>query len=208
MRYPVVLALAVPVLAIAGAYQLARPSPGQTRTYFIAADEAVLPSGPAAGTGSSQPYRTAVYREYTDGSFSHERTRDDAGRSLDVAGPVIRASVGDTVAIVFRNRMGFPASLHADALRLGGDEPDGEFDAGSGSWSGDESPVPPGHQRVYQWTVPETAGPERGEEGSALWFYHTLAPDGRPNLVGPMIIYRHGALPREARGDRRARTRT
>src|SRR4051794_20344688 len=117
MRVPVVLALAVPVLAIAGAaavFRYGRPAGGQLRTYYIAADE--IAASPSGGASASAGYRTAVYREYTDASFHQLKARPAEWRHLAFLGPLIRAAVGDTVRVVFRNQAGFPANLHPDGV--------------------------------------------------------------------------------------------
>src|SRR3954466_11908539 len=112
MRVPVALALAVPILAVGSAaavYRFGRPVEGHLRTYYIAADE--LASLPAAGAGAEAGYRSAVYREYTDSTFTPIKPRPAEWRHLAFLGPLIRASVGDTVRVVFRNHAGFPANL-------------------------------------------------------------------------------------------------
>ena len=203
MRLPVALALAVPVLAVggvAGVYYFSDSAGPQQRTYYIAADELVASAAArSAVAGSAEPrerYRTAVYREYTDATFSHEKPRPEPLTNLEMVGPLIRAAVGDTVAIVFRNRLGVPTGIHADLLRLGEEGGPGEPATSSPGWLADGSPVPPGGERVYRWPVPESAGPSREDHGSTLWVYHTQLPGGAsdPGLFGPMIIYGRGAF--------------
>jgi hypothetical protein len=53
---------------------------------------------------------------------------------------------------------------------------------------------------VYSWSVPSTAGPGPDDHGSVLWLYHsrTGTPTGvDAGLIGPMIIYKRGALRNE-----------
>src|SRR4051794_29864322 len=112
----------------------------RTRTYYIAADEVLwdyAPDGRNDITG--QPfgdeenvfvqrgptrighiYRKSLYRAYTDATFTTPVPRPTScpvgvkpcDDTLGMLGPVIRAIVGDTIKVVFRNNTSFPASMH------------------------------------------------------------------------------------------------
>src|SRR5262245_12231933 len=101
---------------------------GAIRTYYMAADEVDWNYAPAdhdymtgkpydekarywteKGPGRIGPiYRKAVYREYTDASFTTLKPRPAAWAHLGVLGPVIRGEVGDTIQVVFKNNARFP----------------------------------------------------------------------------------------------------
>ena len=105
---------------------------GATRTYYIAADEVdwdYAPAGvnhvPAAPFGETENvfvergpdrigsvYRKSLYREYSDESFSTRRPADPRWAHLGMLGPIIRAEVGDTIVVHFKNNTRFPASIH------------------------------------------------------------------------------------------------
>ena len=107
-------------------------SDGKTRTYYISADQVVwdyAPLGTNEITGKpfdevadtyvkngpgriGSKYEKCLYRGYTDGSFTHRLARPADERYLGLLGPVIRAEVGDTIKVVFRNTCPFPASVH------------------------------------------------------------------------------------------------
>ena len=113
------------------------PPSGATRTYYIAADEVDWNYAPAdhdhmtgkpyderaryyteKGPGRIGPiYHKAVYREYTDASFTTLKPRAAAWEHLGVLGPVIRAEVGDTIKVVFKNNARFPFSMHPHGVR-------------------------------------------------------------------------------------------
>lgn len=212
MRVPVALALAVPLIVVGGGvavYSYARPADTQVRTFYIAADEVGYPASqpPAAPGPSSAPerYRTAVYQEYTDSTFTRVKPRPADWEHLSFLGPLIRADVGDTVRVVFRNRVGFPANVHPDAV-LHHAEAQASLSTAPGAAGGlgadtDDAAVPPGATRVYSWAIPSSAGPGPDDHGSVLWLYHSRT--GTPNgvdagLIGPMLIYKRGALRGEA----------
>jgi hypothetical protein len=56
--------------------------------------------------------KKAQYREYTDSTFTTLRVRPKEWEHLGLMGPLVRAVVGDTIRIVFRNNTKFPASVH------------------------------------------------------------------------------------------------
>ena len=111
---------------------------GKIRTYYIAADEVTwdyVPGGMdgIAGTpfkpvglfvGGLAPgakpvekpvptaYLKALYREYTDDTFHTLKPRPAEWEHLGLLGPLIRAEVGDTIRVVFRNNGQHPYSMH------------------------------------------------------------------------------------------------
>jgi Multicopper oxidase len=103
------------------------------RTYFIAAEEVVWdfapsdPNNPITGEPFTKEesvflrhakdrigrkYLKAVYREYTDPSFTTLKPQGPAEQSLGIMGPTIHAEVGDTIAVEFRNNTRFPIGIH------------------------------------------------------------------------------------------------
>jgi hephaestin len=205
MRIPVLVALAVPVVLVSGVaavHSVGRPV-ASVRTYYISADEVPVEAAPGAADGTR--YVKARYREYTDATFTRQKPRPAEWEHLAFLGPLIRADVGDTIQIVFRNRVGFPVNVHPDAVLSGpaaararaslSATPAPSF-PGLGA-DGDDAAVAPGGTRTYRWAVPMQAGPGPDDHGSVLWLYHSRT--GQPEsddagLIGPIIIYKRGAL--------------
>ena len=130
--------LALVVSLLAGAFWAAPSAKvraaggGVTRTYYIAADEVVwdyAPSGANAAEGrpfnafekpwmeagphvAGRKAKKALYREYTDATFTTLKPRAPEWEHLGFLGPLVRAEVGDTIKIVFRNNAKFPAAVH------------------------------------------------------------------------------------------------
>jgi FtsP/CotA-like multicopper oxidase with cupredoxin domain len=192
-----------------------RPDAGRTHTYYIAADEVVwdyAPSGRDQITGQAfdavsrqfaEPgpgsighvARKSLYREYLDSSFQTLKARPAEWEYLGFLGPLLRASVGDTIRIVFRNQTRFPASVHPHGVLYNKDSEGAPYaDNTSGADLADDG-VPPGGTHVYVWPVPERAGPTEHEGNSAFWMYHSHThetADVNAGLTGAMIITRHG----------------
>jgi manganese oxidase len=195
-----------------------------TRTYFIAADEVgwdYAPSGhnlvtglpfgdeenvfvqnvPArAGTPMSarvgSQYRKALYREYTDATFTHLKPRPARWQHLGALGPVIQAEVGDTIVVTFKNNASRPYDVHPHGVFYNKDSEGAPYDDGGpnhGVNGGDV--VEPGHTWIYTWQVPQRAGPGPSDGSSAFWMYHSHVDEVRDTnsgLLGPMIIYGEG----------------
>ncbi len=186
-------ALVSAIPAVPSAQSRAMRAPGHTITYYVAADEVdwdYAPSGidkvregPFTGVAADgliasdgrigRVYRKAIYREYSDASFQKLKPRTSAWEHLGILGPVLRAQVGDTIKVVFRNNGSNPYSVHPHGVFYNKDsEGAGSSDGTSGGDKADDA-VMPGKQHTYTWPVPERAGPAMGDPSSILWMYHS-----------------------------------
>ena len=187
----------------------------RTSTYYIAADEVewdYAPSGKNGITGQpfsgidarymvSGPARVgrvwhkAIYREYTDSSFKTLKPRAAEWEHLGILGPLIRAEVGDTIRVVFRNNASFPASVHPHGVFYKKDSEGAGYADGTTNMDKADDGVPTGGTHVYVWLVPERAGPTASQGKSAFWMYHSHVDeqsDISAGLIGPMIITARG----------------
>jgi len=187
-----------------------------TRTYFIAAVEVDWDYAPTdinliggsvfgkidnifVQTGPERIgkiYRKAVYREYTDETFTTPKAVEPKWQHLGVLGPVIRGEVGDTIQVVFKNNTGFPTSMHPHGVFYRKDSEGAPYNDGtSGSDKADDA-VPPGDSHTYIWQVLERSGPGPMDGSSVAWMYHAHTDEPRDTnagLIGPLIITRRGS---------------
>src|SRR4029077_3888932 len=134
----------------------------------------------------------AIFREYTDETFTTERKRAKEWEHLGLMGPLIRAEVGDTIVVQFRNNASQPYSIHPHGVAYDRDSegtpyPDTSMDAAG--------LVPPGGAHTLVWNVPERAGPGDDDGSSVVWLYHSHnwePRDVEAGLIGPMVITRRG----------------
>ncbi|KAL2047373.1 hypothetical protein N7G274_001394 [Stereocaulon virgatum] len=198
--------LLVPVLAAHAA------NSSTTRTYFVAAVEedwdymptgmditngypiAQSPQAAAVAAPNGQRighvYTKAMFREYTDDSFT---TQSDRPQWLGMLGPVLRAEVGDTMMVTFKNMASHNHSMHPHGVRYskaneGAAGPEQDFGGNN---------VPPVGTWTYTWEVPARAGPGPLDPSSLAWTYHSDvsgAQDVYSGLVGALIVYRPGEL--------------
>ncbi len=188
---------AISAVALALLCALCAPSLARDRVHYIAAEEVVwnyapLNMNPIAGTPLPKlnptqlgwRYRKAIYREYTDGSFSHLLPVAAGDRYLGMVGPTIHAEVGDTVVVVFRNRTRFPLDIAPGGLRT----------------IPGPSAVEPGATRTFRWPITDSDGPAANDGSSILFAYESdvdQRADENLGLIGPLIVTRRG----QARAD-------
>lgn len=208
--------LSLPAIALAWAVHacasgLADEPEPTTRTYYIAADEVAwdyAPTGADRITGEpfdeiaetwmgqgpdriGRVYKKALYRAYTDSTFTTLVERDAEWEHLGFLGPLVRAVVGDTIVVVFRNNASFPATLHPHGVFYTKSSEGAPSVDGTGAADQADDGVPPGGTHTYVWPVPERAGPAEGDPSSVLWMYHSHADENRDvnaGLMGPMIV--------------------
>ena len=193
--------------------QEANLPPVQTRKYYIAAEEVVwdyvpqnknvftgkpfnkmdsmfavrIPSGPTPRIGDE--YIKARYIEYTDSTFTTRKQILPEWQHLGILGPVIRANVGDSIHVYFKNNTTIRASIHVHGIF---------YDKGSeGSDNASntiKSVVEPGGSHMYRYFAREGSGPGPGQGSSNLWVYHsgvnTDQSDLFAGMAGAIIITR------------------
>jgi FtsP/CotA-like multicopper oxidase with cupredoxin domain len=192
---------------------------GLTRTYYVAADEVqwdYAPSGRdeamgmpfddvAKGFAVPGPHnigsvnKKAVYREYTDATFTTLKPRRPDEQYLGILGPILRGAVGDTIKIVFKNNGTHPFSMHPHGVLYQKDSEGADYNDSTTGADKEDGGVPPGATHTYTWQIPERAGPGPRDPSSVFWLYHSHADELRDvasGLFGVIVVTRRGnALP-------------
>jgi len=187
------------------------PSKGKVREYFIAADVVdwdYAPSGKNGTTGEEfddvakvfteqgpnrigHVYRKSIYHGYTDATFTRQIVRPKTDAYMGQLGPIIRAEVGDTIKVTFKNNTPFPASVHPHGVFYDKNSEGAPY-AGH---TGNDDAVPLGGTHDYLWQVPERAGPGPMDGSTVMWMYHSHADEAADvyaGLMGPMVITKKG----------------
>lgn len=148
------------------------PRGGKLREYWFQADSFfhnIMPSGVDGMTGNTfLPNQTSFwavgYRAFTPGWGKPLPGDDDIGPNTGIPGPVIRAAVGDTVHVHFRNndtyyKQAHTIAPHAFKYTLAHD--------GGWAWMLQDRPgtnIEAGQDYTYEWTaIPRSVG---------TWPYH------------------------------------
>ncbi|HLK54183.1 MAG TPA: multicopper oxidase domain-containing protein, partial [Candidatus Angelobacter sp.] len=150
------------------------PAPaGKVREYFIAAEEVVwnfAPSGrdlmynrpiPQPYTNTSFPKMR--YIEYTDGTFSVKKPQPEW---LGILGPIIRAEVGDTVVVHFKNSTNRLLSMHPHGLNYTKENEGAVYSVATGLPA---QGVKRGQEVTYTWLADAGSGPGPGQSSSIVW---------------------------------------
>uniref|UniRef100_A0A673CTF4 Ceruloplasmin n=1 Tax=Sphaeramia orbicularis TaxID=375764 RepID=A0A673CTF4_9TELE len=170
-----------------------KPRPyGETREYFIAAEEEVWDYAPTLPTdGGPQRignrYKKVRYTEYTDNTFTTKMLRSPEEQHLGILGPVMRAEERDTIRVVFKNKATRPYTIQPHGVQLV---------LYTFPYLGIVTPPPaalvrPGTVHTYEWTVPVGAGPVQGEADCLTYLYYSAVDavkDTNSGLVGPLLI--------------------
>ena len=186
---------------------------GTVHTYYVAADEIDWNYTPLGIDGMmgmpfmdyaklytergphriGSTYRKAIYREYTDETFTTLKPRPAEWEHTGMLGPVLRAEVGDTIKVVFKNNGTHPFTMHPHGVFYAKDSEGAGY--ADGTSTPDKNGVPPGKTHIYTWEVPERAGPGPNDPSSIVWLYHSHADepkDVESGLAGVMLISRKG----------------
>jgi FtsP/CotA-like multicopper oxidase with cupredoxin domain len=195
---------------------LSDSSAGKTNTYYVAADEVDWNYAPAGmdkmmGTpfmGFSKlmtekgphrigtVYRKALYREYTDATFTTLKPKAREWEHTGALGPVLRGEVGDTIRVVFKNAGTHPYSMHPHGVFYAKDSEGADYADGTSGPDKEDGGVPPGKTHVYTWKIPERAGPGPSDPSSVVWLYHSHVNEPRDvnaGLIGAILVSRAGA---------------
>ncbi|MEQ1546413.1 multicopper oxidase domain-containing protein [Methyloglobulus sp.] len=195
-------------------------SAATTRTYFIAAEETLWDYAPSypinpmhqgvfsenekvfvEGDGKRRighKYYKARFIEYTDNSFTAIKPRGFEWEHLGIFGPVIRANVGDTIKVIFRNKtQDMTTSMHPHGVFYKKDSEGTHYSDGTTEKDKQDDLVAPGATYTYTWEVPERSGPGPNDPSSIIWLYHSHGNetmDTNTGLAGPIIISRKDTL--------------
>jgi FtsP/CotA-like multicopper oxidase with cupredoxin domain len=198
----------------------ASPSPaagGPVRTYWISSDPVdwnYAPTGRNEITGAdfTDTAKTYVghgpgqlgpilgkclYRAYTP-EFEAVQSRPESEAYLGDLGPTIRAVVGDTIVVHFRNTCAFPTTMHPHGVEYTKDSEGSPYNDGTSGEDKADDDVPTNGQHTYVWHVPDRSGPGPMEGSSVGWMYHSHSDE-----IGDIYAGLSGFLVVTARGQAR-----
>ncbi|XP_035859973.1 coagulation factor V isoform X2 [Sander lucioperca] len=175
------------------------------KTYFLAAEEV---EWDYAGYGQRRPeesqpnsretkFTKVVFRGYMDSSFSTPDFRGELDEHLGILGPVIKAEVGQSIMVVFRNKANRPYSLHPNGVSYTKQTEGLSYEDGSKYWYKYDNEVQPNTTFTYLWKVNSMVGPMPDESHCRTWAYYSgVNPerDIHSGLIGPLLVCREGTL--------------
>jgi FtsP/CotA-like multicopper oxidase with cupredoxin domain len=174
-------------------------------TRRIAFDNVSSATNPLSFTGDpaavqiGTQYKKTLYVEYTDATFTTKKPAAPEWQHLGALGPIIRAEVGDTIKVVFKNKTntGRGYTVHPHGVLYDKSSEGAPYVSGDPNAFSAGNNVAPGSSFTYTWEVPERAGPGPADGTSVMWMYHSHVnepQDENTGLIGPMIVYQKGAM--------------
>src|ERR1035441_10084759 len=164
-------------------------SESKVRTYYVAADEVEWDYAPGGINkmmgmkfeGNSKVftergphrigtvYRKALYREYTDATFTKLKPRAPEWEHAGILGPILRAEVGDTIRVIFKNNATHPYSMHPHGVFYDKSSEGALYDDGTSGADKADDAVPPGGTYTYTHhrRCPHGAGHEHRRQNQA-----------------------------------------
>jgi len=207
--------IAMTIMLVPAASMAKNSKHSNIREYWIAADEVLWDYAPSfpinlmtdeeftpeqrvfVENGIGRFYIKSLYREYTP---DFAALKPPAEEYLGTLGPIIRAAVGDTIVVHFRNNTQYPASVHPHGVFYTKDSEGAPYADGTDGADKADDAVPPNGEHTYVWEVPRRAGPGPNDPSSIAWEYHSHTnetADTNAGLVGPIIITRRFAARRD-----------
>ncbi|KAI7800963.1 hephaestin-like protein 1a [Triplophysa rosa] len=139
-------------------------------------------------------YRKAVYRQYTDDSYTTEIHKP---AWLGFLGPILRAEVDDVMEVHLKNFASRPYSLHPHGVFYEKDSEGALYPDGTSGRSKSDDAVPPNKSYTYTWTVKPEYSPTEADASCLTWIYHSHgdAPkDIASGLIGALLTCKKGVL--------------
>ncbi|KAM9436458.1 ferroxidase HEPHL1-like [Clarias gariepinus] len=139
-------------------------------------------------------YKKALYKEYTDDTFTTEVTKPNW---LGFLGPVIRAEVGDEIVVHLKNFATRPYSIHPHGVLYKKDSEGAWYPDGTSGRNKSDDAVAPGEAHTYTWNVTEEVAPEESDPSCLTSMYHSHVnspKDIAAGLIGVLLICKKGSL--------------
>ncbi|XP_040003907.1 coagulation factor V isoform X2 [Xiphias gladius] len=146
-------------------------------------------------------FTKVVFRRYLDSSFGTPDIRGEMDEHLGILGPVIKAEVGQSIMVVFRNNANRPYSVHPNGVSYSKQTEGLSYEDSSKYWYKYDNEVQPNTTFTYIWKVTSMVGPMPDESNCRTWAYYSgVNPerDIHSGLIGPLLVCRENTLDRNS----------
>uniref|UniRef100_A0A668AQG1 Coagulation factor V n=1 Tax=Myripristis murdjan TaxID=586833 RepID=A0A668AQG1_9TELE len=118
-------------------------------------------------------FTKVIFRGYLDSTFSVPDIRGEVEEHLGILGPLIKAEVGQSIMVVFRNNANRPFSLHPKGVSYTKLAEGLAYEDDSKYWYKYDDEVKPNTSFTYLWKVNAKVGPAAGESDCRTWAYYS-----------------------------------
>ncbi|KAH1185503.1 coagulation factor V-like [Mauremys mutica] len=175
-----------------------RVGAAQVREHYIAAETTSWSYRPQSKEQSrlenSEPvFKKIAYREY-EADFQKAKPRDTFSGLL---GPTLRAEVGDTLVVHFKNMANKPLSIHPQGIAYNKLSEGSLYADRTSSFEKLDDAVPPGLVYKYTWEITAEIGPKEADPPCLTYIYYShenMVMDFNSGLIGALLICKKGSL--------------
>nr|XP_033804588.1 coagulation factor V [Geotrypetes seraphini] len=144
-------------------------------------------------SSSDTLFEKLVFREYEAGFEKEKPTSKFSG----ILGPTLRAEVGDTLEVVFKNMVDKPLTLHPQGIAYGKRFEGSMYADYTFASEKMDDAVHPGHVYTYVWEITKDVGPKEVDPACLTYIYYShenMVQDFNAGLIGPLLICKEGSL--------------
>ncbi|CAN9515036.1 unnamed protein product [Ophioblennius macclurei] len=161
---------------------------------YIYLDEADPTADERRSKEIPQKYIKAVYREYTDSTYTTPKER---AAWTGIQGPVISAQPGDKVVIHFKNLASQPYSISPVGISYSKQSEGAGYDDSTAGQEKEDDAVSPGGYYEYVWHISHEDGPTINDPDCLTYTYSSQVDtvrDVNSGLIGALLICKSGVL--------------
>ncbi|XP_019383077.1 PREDICTED: coagulation factor V [Gavialis gangeticus] len=171
---------------------------GRIREHYIAAQITSWSYGPEPKeetrlAGTQPIFKKITYRAY-DADFKKEKTMD---QFLGLMGPTLRAEVGDTLVVHFKNLADKPLTIHPQGIAFNKQSEGALYNDRTSFVEKLDDAVLPGQVYKYMWEITPETGPKDADLPCLTYIYYShenLTMDFNSGLIGALLICKEGSL--------------
>ncbi|XP_041653984.1 coagulation factor VIII [Cheilinus undulatus] len=141
-----------------------------------------------------QKYIKAVYREYTDSTYTVPKPRP---AWTGIQGPVITAQAGDRVVVHFKNLASQPYSISPVGISYWKQSEGASYDDSTAGQEKEDDAIPPGGYYEYIWDISAKDSPTISDPECLTYSYSSQVDtvrDVNSGLIGPLLICKSSAF--------------
>lgn len=166
---------------------------GLVREHYVAAVTVDWDYSNGQDPSSDNVFKKIVYKEYEKGFVALKRSSKLSG----ILGPTLRAEVGDTLKVHFKNTATKPLTIHPQGISYGKLFEGSKYSDGSSLLEKFDDSVSPGQTYTYSWDITENMGPKEDDPDCLTSIYYSaenMVQDVNAGLIGSLLICKEGSL--------------
>ncbi|KAM8857385.1 coagulation factor V isoform 2-T2 [Synchiropus picturatus] len=183
--------LLLPLLLLQAALHVTADDKPKERHYYIAAVE--IDWNYPGHVDDRFTYKKVVFREYEKG-FRQAKAHPPW---LGLLGPTLRAELGETIVVTFRNMASRPHSIHPHGIAYGKQSEGAHYFDNTSLKEKEDDLVQPNSEHVYYWEVTPEVAPQINDSTCLTYTYishRNVVEEYNSGLIGTLLLCKNGSL--------------